>query len=75
MNIGLTLLTNLINYIRGMIEIEHSERDRVFQKNVAIFGVVLAAASLAVSIAGEFPEATNPKDTAKHIIDAILWQL
>ena len=75
LNIGLTLLTDLINSIRGVTEIERSERDRTFQSIVAIFGVGLAAGSLAVSIAGQFPEVTHPDDKAKHSIGLVLSRL
>ncbi|AUB44290.1 Membrane-bound metallopeptidase (plasmid) [Nostoc flagelliforme CCNUN1] len=75
LNIGLTLLTDLINSIRGVTEIESSERDRTFQGIVAIFGVGLAAGSLAVSIAGQFPEAIHPKDAAKYPVGSLLSEL
>ena len=75
LNIGLTLLTDLINSIRGVTEIESSERDRNFQSTVAILGVGLAAGSLAVSIAGQFPEATTPKDAIKYTVGSMLSKL
>lgn len=74
LNIGLTLLTDLINAIRGVTEIERSQRDRTFQNTIAILGVGLAASSLLVSIAGQFPEATNPKEAAKYPVGSIISQ-
>lgn len=74
-NIGLTLLTDLINSIRGVTEIESSERDRNFQSTIAIVGVGLAASSFVASIAGQFPGATNPKDAAKYPVGSVISQL
>ncbi len=74
LNIGLTLVTDLINSIRGVTEIESSERDRAFQSTVAIVGVGLAASSFVASIAGQFPGATNPKEAAKYPVGSFLSQ-
>jgi hypothetical protein len=75
LNIGLTLLTDLINSIRGVTEIENSERDRNFQNTIAIVGIGLAASSFVASIAGQFPGATNPKEAAKYPVGSIVSQL
>lgn len=75
LNIGMTLLTNLINAIWGVTEIESSERDRNFQSTIAIVGVGLAASSTVASIAGQFPGATNPKDAAKYPVGSVISKL
>jgi hypothetical protein len=75
LNPGMTLFTDLANAIRAVTEIERSERDRAFQNTVAIVGVGLAAGSLAVSIAGQFPDATKPQDAAKYPVGSLLLQL
>ncbi|BAZ40516.1 hypothetical protein NIES4101_64770 [Calothrix sp. NIES-4101] len=73
--IGMTLLSNLINAIRGVTEIESSERDRTFQSTIAIVGVGLAVSSFVASIAGQFPGATNPKEAAKYPVGLVISQL
>ncbi|KST64483.1 hypothetical protein [Mastigocoleus testarum] len=66
LNIGLTLLTDLINAIRGITEIERSQRDRTFQNTIAILGVFLATSSFIASITGQFPEAKNAEQAATY---------
>lgn len=75
LNIGLTLITDLINAIRGVTEIERSERDRNFQSTIAIVGVGLAASSFVASITGQFPGATNPKEAVKYPVGSVICQL
>jgi hypothetical protein len=75
LNIGVILLTDLINAIRGVTEIESSERDRTFQSTIAIFGVGLAVSSFVASIAGQFPGAANPKEAAKYPVGLVISQL
>ncbi len=72
---GVTLLTELINSIRGVTEIDQSERDRNFQNTVAILGVGLAAGSMVASIATQFPGASDPKEAAKYPLGSTLSQL
>jgi hypothetical protein len=72
---GLSLLGELINSIRGVTEIDRSERDRTFQNTVAILGVGLAAGSIITSIATQFPGASDPKEAAKYPIGSALSQL
>ncbi|MFH7029363.1 MAG: hypothetical protein ACHBN1_29225 [Heteroscytonema crispum UTEX LB 1556] len=75
LNIGLTLLTDLINAIRGVTEIESSERDRTFQSTIAIVGVGFAGSSFVASIAGQFPGATNPQEAAKYPVGSLISEL
>lgn len=75
LDIGLALVTDLINAIRGVTEIERSERDRAFQSTIAIVGVGLAASSFVASIAGQFPGATDPKEAAKYPVGSVIYQL
>jgi len=72
LNIGLELLNNLINSIRGLTEIESSERDRNFQSTIAIVGVGLAASSLVASITGQFPGAADAKQAAKYPVGSLI---
>lgn len=72
---GLSLLGELINSIRGVTEIDQSERDRTFQNTVAIWGVGLAAGSIVASIATQFPGASDPKEAAKYPLGSALSQL
>jgi len=72
---GLTLLGDLINSIRGVTEIDQSERDRNFQEIVAIFGVGLAAGALAASSAEQFPGMSDPKEVVEYPVRSVLSQL
>ena len=74
-SLGVTLLGELINSIRGVTEIDQSERDRNFQNTVAILGVGLAAGSIVASIATQFPGASDPKEAAKYPLGSTLSQL
>jgi hypothetical protein len=74
-SLGVTLLGELINSIRGVTEIDQSERDRNFQNTVAILGVGLAAGSIVVSITTQFPGASDPKEAAKYPLGSALSQL
>ena len=65
---GLTSVNELINAIRGVTEIESSQRDRNFQNTIAIFGVGLAVASFSVSVFGQFPGITDTQKAAKQLI-------
>ncbi|MGJ5675489.1 MAG: hypothetical protein ACR9NN_18050 [Nostochopsis sp.] len=75
LNIGMTLLTDLINAIRGVTEIGSSERDRTFQSTIAIVGVGLAGSSFVASIAGQFPGTTNPQEAAKYPVGSLVSSL
>lgn len=72
---GLSLLENLINSIRGVTEIDQSERDRNFQEIVAIFGVGLAAGALAASSAEQFSGMSEPKEVVKYPVGSTLSHL
>ncbi|MGL5064083.1 MAG: hypothetical protein ACRC62_29195, partial [Microcoleus sp.] len=72
---GVTLLTELINSIRGVTEIDQSERDRSFQNTIAILGVGLASASFVASISPQFPGASTPKEAIKYPLGCTLSQL
>ncbi|NEO99683.1 MAG: hypothetical protein F6K58_13590 [Symploca sp. SIO2E9] len=72
---GLSLLENLINSIRGVTEIDQSERDRKFQEIVAILGVGLAAGALAAPSAQQIPGMSDPKEVVKHPLGCYLSQL
>jgi hypothetical protein len=74
-SVGVTLLGELINSIRGVTEIDQSERDRNFQNTVAILGVGLAAGSIVASIATQFPGASDHKEAAKYPLGSTLSQL
>lgn len=65
---GLTTLIELINAIRGVTEIESSQRDRNFQNTIAILGVGLAVASFSVSVFGQFPGITDTTKAAEQLI-------
>ncbi len=71
---GLTLANDLINAIRGVTELERAQRDRNFQNTIAIVGVGLAVASFIVSVAGQFPGATNPEEAVKYPVGSFLSQ-
>ncbi|MGJ5676889.1 MAG: hypothetical protein ACR9NN_25350 [Nostochopsis sp.] len=75
LNVGVILLTDLINAIRGVTEIESSERDRTFQSTIAIVGVGLAGSSFVASIAGQFPGTTNPQEAAKYPVGSLVSSL
>jgi len=71
---GLSLLENLINSVRGVTEIDQSERDRNFQEIIAVAGVGLAAGALAASSAEQFPGMSEPKEVVKYPIGSTLAQ-
>jgi hypothetical protein len=48
---GLRLLENLINSIRGVVEINQAEQDRTFQYWAGMLGVGLTSGAMAVSVA------------------------
>ena len=49
-------LENIVGYIRDRLAIEEGQRDRAFQKWVAILGIGLAIGAIVASVSGQFPE-------------------
>ena len=58
----------MIKAIRGVTEIESSQRERNFQNTIAILGVGLAVASFSVSVFGQFPGITDTTKAAEQLI-------
>ncbi|EDN70050.1 conserved hypothetical protein, membrane [Beggiatoa sp. PS] len=49
-------LENIVGYIRDRLAIEEGQRDRNFQRFIAIWGIGLAIGAIVASISGQFPE-------------------
>lgn len=74
-SLGVTLLTDLINSIRGIVEVDQAGRDRTFQSAVAIIGVGLASSSLVASFTGQLPEPSKIRETTKALAGSDLTEI
>ncbi len=63
-------LDNLIQYIRTSVAILEETRDRDLQKNIAIWGIGLAAGAIVASVAGQFPIAELNTETDFWLLKA-----
>jgi hypothetical protein len=71
----LRLLEALINSIRGITEIEQTERDRALQNTLSIVGVGLATGSIVSIVSNQFPQATNPTEASQNPVGYALYQV
>ncbi|QIR35748.1 hypothetical protein HCG51_02595 [Tolypothrix sp. PCC 7910] len=73
LNAGLAMLENVTNTIRGMVEIEQTQRDRNLSNTVAIAGVGLATSQVASSII--LAQEPPPPDIPFFQTPAFWWSL
>lgn len=71
---GSKVLENLINTIRGMVEIERVERDRTLNSTIAIAGIGLVSIGITVTITSTQLPQPQSKDTIS-ISAAFFWSI